>query len=53
MDYQDGVVTFNYNREDDTLADRLTSGADSEAFAAIVRKHFGEGVEYNLRRSGG
>lgn len=53
MDYQDGVVTFNYERNEPELADRLVSGADSDTFAAIVKKHFGEGVEYNLRRSGG
>ena len=53
MDYQNGVVTFNYERNEPELADRLVSGADSDTFAAIVKKHFGEGVEYNLRRSGG
>lgn len=53
IDYQDGVVTFNYERNEPELADRLVSGADSDTFAAIVKKHFGEGVEYNLRRSGG
>jgi hypothetical protein len=53
MDYQDGVVTFNYERNEPELADRLVSGADSDTFAAIVKKHFGECVEYNLRRSGG
>ena len=53
MDYQDGVVMFNYERNEPELADRLVSGADSDTFAAIVKKHFGEGVEYNLRRSGG
>jgi len=52
MDYQDGVVTFNYNHKEPELAGRLTSGADSEAFSTIVRKHFGTDVQYNLRRSG-
>lgn len=53
INYQDGIVTFNYERNEPELADRLVSGADSDTFAAIVKKHFGEGVEYNLRRSGG
>ena len=53
MDYQDGVVTFNYDKAMPELADRLTSGTDRDTFAAIVKKHFGDSVRYNLRRSGG
>lgn len=51
--YDNGTVTFKYDKAMPELADRLTSGADGETFSAIVKKHFGEGVEYNLRRSGG
>jgi hypothetical protein len=52
MDYQDGVVTFNYDHNEPALAERLTIGADSEVFAAIVKIHFGKNVQYNLRPSG-
>jgi hypothetical protein len=52
MDYQDGVVTFNYDRNEPELAERLTSGIDSETLASIVKCHFGNDVQYNLRPSG-
>lgn len=52
MDYQDGVVTFNYDHNEPALAERLTIGADSEVFAAIVKIHFGNNAQYNLRPSG-
>ena len=53
VDYQDGEVTFAYDHNNPTLADRLEKGKEHELFATIVRKHFGGDVTYRLRRSGG
>ena len=53
VDYQDGEVTFAYDRKEPGLAERLTNGKTSAAFAAIVKKHFGGDATYRLRRSGG
>lgn len=52
MDYQDGVVTFNYDHNEPELADRLTSGADSDVFTSIVKCHFGKEVSISFRKSG-
>lgn len=52
MDYQDGVVTFNYDHNEPELADRLTSGADSDVFTSIVKCHFGQEVSISFRKSG-
>lgn len=52
LDYQDGVVTFNYDHNEPELADRLTSGADSDVFTSIVKCHFGQEVSISFRKSG-
>jgi hypothetical protein len=52
MEYKDGVVTFNYDRSKPELVDRLTNGTDGEAFAAIVKKHFGKDIVIKYRQSG-
>lgn len=51
-DYQGGVVTFNYDRDEPEIADRLTIGADGEAFTAIVKKYFGQNIVIKYRQSG-
>jgi len=52
MDYQDGVVTFSYDRNEPELAERLTVGADCDTFATIVKKYFGEKSVIKFRQSG-
>lgn len=51
LDYQDGVVTFSYDHKEPGLAERLTVGAESETFAAIVKCHFGQDVSVSFRQS--
>ena len=46
--YQDGMVTFVYDKNNKQLYDRLTTGTESKTFAAIIKNHFGNDVQYNL-----
>jgi len=46
--YEDGTVTFIYDKTNAQLYDLLTTSTD---FSAIARKHFGEACVINFRRS--
>jgi len=52
MDYQNGVVTFNYDHNEPELAERLTSGADSDIFVTIVKRYFGKDCMIYFCKSG-
>ena len=49
--YQDGVVTFNYDRHNEDLATRLTTPETGERFMSIVKSHFGQDVSVSFRQS--
>ena len=51
MNYQDGVVTFNYDRHNEDLATRLTTPETGERFMSIVKSHFGQDVSVSFRQS--
>lgn len=50
--YNNGVVTFKYDKATPDLKERLTTGNDSTAFIAIIRRHFGEQCVIELKKSG-
>ena len=51
--YDNGTVTFKYDKAMPDLKERLTTGNDSNVFTAIVRQHFGEQCVIELKKSGG
>jgi len=51
MNYQDGVVTFNYDRHNEDLATRLTTPETGERFMSIVKSHFGQDVSVSFHQS--
>lgn len=51
MDYQDGVVTFNYDHKEPGLATRLTTGKTVEQLTSIVKCHFGQDVSVSFHQS--
>ena len=51
--YDNGTVTFRYDKAMPVLKERLTTGSDSDAFATIIRRHFGEQCVIELKKSCG
>ena len=50
--YDNGTVTFKFDKMMPDLKERLTTGSDSDVFATIVRQHFGEQCVIELKKSG-
>jgi len=50
--YDNGTVTFKFDKMMPDLKERLTTGNDSTAFIAIIRRHFGEQCVVELKKSG-
>ena len=50
--YDNGTVTFKFDKMMPDLKERLTTGNDSDVFTTIVRQHFGEQCVIELKKSG-
>ena len=50
--YDNGTVTFKFDKMMPDLKGRLTTGNDSDVFTTIVRQHFGEQCVIELKKSG-